>query len=442
MKFFDCIAAISTPPGTGGVAIIRISGEESVKIASKIVYARSRKLLNEFESHKLVLSEIKTLKTDTSPSSVIDEALVVVMKAPHSYTGEDVVEIQCHGGYISAKRILSEIIRAGARPAEAGEFTRRAFMNGKTDLVRAEATAELIHSTSYLGAENAAKAVTGRLSEKINSLRKEALMLATHISAVCDYPDEVDELADNEISVKIKKIEDGIDKLLSGFDTGKILREGIRTVIIGRPNVGKSSVLNALLREEKAIVCDLPGTTRDIIEDYVNIGGITLRIMDTAGIRFSSDTVEKIGIDRALESISTADLCLFVVDSSKALEKEDIEIFEKLKHKKHIILTNKTDLGLAFDISKLLELLGTDKNQVVSTSVPKGGIQNIDELENKISEMFLTEDFSPSEVYITGERQRNSLLRAKESCENIKNALGGAFIQDLLYVDKSEAKRS
>ncbi len=431
MKFFDTIAAISTPVGTGGVAIIRISGEDSVQITSDMVLAYNKKNLSEFESHKLCLSTIKT----ADEKSVIDEALVTVMHAPNSFTGETVVEIQCHGGYIVAKRILTEVIKQGARLAEPGEFTRRAFINGKCDLVRAEASADLIHASSYLGAENSAKAITGRLSEKINFLRDMALSLASHISASADYPDEVDDLSQNEILEKTEKLDIEIDKLLAGFDTGKMLREGIHTVIIGRPNVGKSSVLNALLKEEKAIVTDIPGTTRDIVEDFVNLNGITLRIMDTAGIRQEADIVEQIGIDKAYQNSEIADLCLFVVDSSSSISKEDTDIFDRIRNKKYIIISNKTDLNPEITKEEIAENFSADKKYIVFTSVPKNGEIQIDELEDKISEMFLEKGFNTSEVYITCERQRNALIRAKESVNNIKSVANGLFMQDLLYVD-------
>lgn len=430
MQFFDTIAAISTPVGSGGVGIIRVSGETAVNIVSPLIFSYNKKELSQFESHKLVLSQIKA-----EDKAVIDEALVVVMRSPKSFTGEDVVEIQCHGGYIVAKRILEEVIKKGARLAEPGEFTRRAFMNGKVDLAKAEASADLISSSSYLGAENAAKGLTGKLSEKINDLRKSALMLAANISAAADYPDEVDPISPEVLSDSITNIETEIEKLLSGFNTGKMLREGILTVIAGRPNVGKSSVLNALLREEKAIVTDIPGTTRDVIEDYVNLKGITLRILDTAGIRDSNDTVEQIGIERAFESIGTADLCLFIVDASTPLTKEDFEIFSKVKERKYIVVLNKTDIKKSQSESEIATMLDADKDRIVSTYVPKCKEQDISNLENKILEMFLSSDISTTEVYITGERQKNALIRAMDSILNIKNNSDDQNMQDLLYID-------
>lgn len=431
MQFFDTIAAISTPVGSGGVAIIRISGETAVDIISPLVFSYNKKTLSDFESHKLTLCKIKTQDS----TKVLDEALVVVMRAPHSFTGENVVEIQCHGGYIVAKRILEEIIKAGARLAGPGEFTRRSFINGKTDLLKAEASSDLISSTSYLGAENAAKTLTGELSLKINSLRKSALALAANISAAADYPDEVDAMEPEIIEKTVGEIEKEINLLLSGFEKGKMLREGIQTVIAGRPNVGKSSILNAMLREDKSIVTDIPGTTRDIVEDYVNLKGLTLKIMDTAGIRKEADVVEQIGIERAYDNLKSADLCLFIVDSSKELTSEDMEIFNFIKDKKYIIVLNKSDMSSEITKDKAIEFFGADSEKIVSTFVPKNSDRNISELEDKIFEMFLTEEISSTEVYITGERQKNALLRAKDAVLDIKNGCLDQSMQDFLYID-------
>lgn len=433
MKLFDTVAAVSTPPGAGGIAVIRISGEDSAYIAEKIVSPHCKKKITDFESHRLYLSEIHTADS----SKVIDEALVVLFKSPRSFTGEDVVEIQCHGGFIAAKRILAEVIAAGARAAEPGEFTRRAFVNGKTDLLKAEAAADLIGSTSYLGAENAAKAVTGRLSEKIDALRRKALLFAANISAIADFPEEIEEMSIEELEERTEEIKDELEKLISGFDTGRILKEGILTVIAGRPNVGKSSVLNALLREDRAIVTDIPGTTRDIIEEYVNLGGISLRIMDTAGIRNGADEVEKIGIEKAYENIEKADLCLFTVDTFSGITPEDVEIFSRIKSRKYIIILNKTDLKKPDGELKksICAALGADEEKIVCTFVPKGKKQDITELEEKISEMFLKENFDPSEVYITNERQRGALMRAKDAADKISFGIKSGMAQDLIYVD-------
>lgn len=432
MNLFDTVAAISTPLGSGGIAVIRISGEDAAKIAGKITSSYSKKEVGDFESHKLYLSEIHGFGNE----KVIDEALVVYFKAPRSFTGEDVVEIQCHGGFVAAKRILSELIAAGARAAEAGEFTRRSFINGKTDLLKAEGAAELISSTSYLGAENAAKAVRGKLSENIAAIREKALLFAANISATADFPEEIEEMSYSELSDKANDIETALDKLISGFDTGKMLKEGILTVIAGRPNVGKSSILNALLREERAIVTDIPGTTRDVIEEYANIGGISLRIMDTAGIREGADEVEKIGIKRAFENMEKADLCLFVVDCSSKITSEDMEIFNKIRDKKYIVLLNKSDLNLSKNREEEIKTaLGADEKYIVSTSVPKGKERDIAELEDKICEMFLRGGFDPSEVYITNERQRGALIRAKEAADRISEGIAVSSPTDLLYVD-------
>lgn len=432
MKLNDTIAAIATPRGAGGIAIIRLSGLEAEAIADKMVKSINGKSLNELESHKLTLCKIYTSNTN----SLVDEALVAVMRAPHSYTGENVVEINCHGGFLTADKILNGLLSCGARLAEAGEFTRRAFINGKTDLSGAEAVMDLINSSTDAGMHNAAMSVTGALADKINKLREKALGIAAHISAAADYPDEVDAPESDELLCKLSEIRDKITEMLSGFDKGRILRDGVRCAIVGKPNVGKSSILNALLRFERAIVTDVPGTTRDTIEELINIGGIALRITDTAGIRNASDEVERIGIEKSLENISAADLCLFVIDASEQITDEDKIIAEALGNKKTILIMNKNDKGVICDSTSVCTELNLKPDYIIETSAPKGrGASGIDRLESVISDMFAYGEVRTDEVYITNERQRDSLIRAEASVMRAIDGLKMGMPYDLLFID-------
>lgn len=432
MRIFDTIAAISTPVGVGGIAIIRISGEDAENCVSNIVFPKCGRAISCIETHKLVLSDIKR----ASDKSLIDEALVVVMRAPHSYTGETVVEINCHGGYAVAEAVLEEVFKAGARQAEAGEFTRRAFMNGKTDLLRAEATIDLIHSNSELGRNNAANVLSGKLSQKVESIREKAVSLAANLSAVADFPDEIDEIPEEELLNKVEDISADIDNLLEGFKKGKIMRDGIKTVIAGRPNVGKSSLLNALSRTERAIVTDIPGTTRDTVEEYVSVNGIALRLIDTAGIRESENSVEQIGIEKAKESIEDAQLCLFVIDSSEGVSKEDLDIFEYTKDKPIIVILNKTDKGMACDVEAFASKLGIDSQEFVLTATPKDGqLLGIESLEEKISGKFMSGSVSKDDAFISNDRQKDALIKASKAVENMKNCIRNNLPNDVIYVD-------
>ncbi|MEG2582956.1 MAG: tRNA uridine-5-carboxymethylaminomethyl(34) synthesis GTPase MnmE [Oscillospiraceae bacterium] len=436
MKLYDTIAAIATPIGSGGVAIIRVSGDESEAIAQNIVVTKSKKNLTDLESHKLTLSDIYT---GSKPPQIIDEALVVVMRAPNSYTGETVVEINCHGGFLAAGLILDELLLAGARLADAGEFTRRAFINGKTDLSGAEATMDIIDSHSSLGLQNAAKSLTGGVSKKIEALREKVIALTSHISATADYPEEINEIDPTELNLSVTEIQDGIESLLSGFNTGKILKDGIYTVIVGKPNVGKSSILNALVKAERAIVTDIPGTTRDIIEEYINIKGVALRLLDTAGIRNGADAVETIGIERAMENAKIADLCLFVIDSDSGITSEDIEISKKLQGKNTILILNKTDKS-TINKSVASKALGIPEEFIIETSTPKTGCTTgINNLEDAILNKFITGKIEPGEVYICGERQKDSLLKAKASIERVLESSNLGMPFDILYIDLEDA---
>ncbi len=432
MKEFDTIAAIATPVGVGGIAIIRISGEDAEIEASEIAFPKSGKKISELESHKLTLSDIRR-KCD---GVLLDEALVAVMRAPRSYTGETVVEINCHGGYFAAESILEELFRVGVRQAEPGEFTRRSFVNGKTDLIGAESVIDLIHANSSLGQSNAAKALSGKLSEKVEKIREKAMSFAANISAVADFPDEIDEIENDEMIAKIGEIVADIDEMLRGFSKGRILRDGILTAIAGRPNVGKSSLLNALSRSERAIVTDIPGTTRDTVEEYVNINGVALRLVDTAGIRESENSVEKIGIEKAKKTIDNADLCLFVLDSSCELSEDDIEIFEYIRGRNIIVILNKTDMGMSADVKSFANTLKIDEACFVCTATPKDGdVSGIDELEKKITDMFMTGGISKDDVFISNDRQKNALINAKSIAEGMNESLLSGMPSDMLYVD-------
>ncbi len=434
MKVFDTIAAIATPIGVGGIAIIRISGDAAEECAENIVFPRCGKAISSIESHKLTLCEVRK-----KSGTVLDEALVAVMRAPHSYTGETVVEINCHGGYMVAEAILEELFCCGVRQAEAGEFTRRAFMNGKTDLLRAEAVIDLIHSNSELGQENAARTLSGKLSDKVNKIREEAVEFAANLSAVADYPDEIDELTTEELEARTNSILSGINDLLNGFKKGKIMRDGIMTVIAGRPNVGKSSLLNAIARYDRAIVTDIPGTTRDTVEEYVTIKGIALRLIDTAGIRESQSTVEKIGIERAKENISQAELCLFVLDASDEITAEDLEIFGYTRDKNVIVILNKTDKSCEIKLDYYAELLKTDKENIVLTATPKSEKPTgIDVLEEKIAERFMSGEISKDDVFISNDRQKDALIKARHAAENMLSAISCGMPNDMLYIDLEE----
>ncbi len=437
---FDTIAAIATPIGSGGVAIIRVSGENSVAAVGAAARLRRGIPLEEAESRRLYLADIHKIG---DPTDIIDEALVAVMRAPRSYTGETVVEINCHGGYLAADTILKEILSAGARPAEAGEFTRRAFINGKTDMIGAEAVMDIIDSKSGMGLSNAARSLGGALSDKINAVRDIILNITAEIAAAADYPEEVDPLPPEETAQQITAALEKVSALIDGFETGRILRDGIAAVIVGRPNVGKSSLMNALTRSDRAIVTDIPGTTRDTIEELVNIKGAAMRLLDTAGIRGETDDrIEQIGISRALESIERADLCIFVADSSAELDPEDLRILEAIKGKTAVCALNKTDLETETRLTAkaLAEAAGLDISDVVETAAPENGeAAGIEALEERIAEKFALGSVGSGDVYVSNTRQRDSLIKARRA---LKLALEGAesgMPFDLLRIDLEDA---
>lgn len=437
MKLHDTITAIATPIGSGGIAILRLSGSSAEDIAQKLITTKNKKPLRDLESHKLTLCNVHAADDD---SALIDEALVAVMRAPHSYTGENVVEINCHGGFFAAKKILEELLKAGARLAEGGEFTRRAFINGKTDLTAAEATMDVIDSHSGLGLQNAARSLTGKLAEKINAIRSDVIAITSHISAAADYPEEVDAPEENELTDDILKIRNSISDLLGTFDTGRMLRDGITTVIIGKPNVGKSSLLNALSGNDRAIVTDIPGTTRDVIEEYINSGGVALRLLDTAGIRDGAGEVESLGIERTKEQIKEADLCLFLIDSSAELTPDDLKIADEISDKNMLLILNKTDKEMKTSKEAVSEKLKINPEFIIETATPKGEVpKGIDSLHQAISEMFLSGNINSGDVYLSNARQRDSLLKALDAICRVQESINMGMPYDLLYVDLEDA---
>lgn len=409
----DTIAAISTAMGEAGIGIVRMSGENSLKIAN-IIFKGKRSL--EEESRKLTYGHI----IDPKEEQLIDEVLIVFMKGPYTYTREDMVEIYCHGGIISVKKILELTLSNGARLAEAGEFTKRAFLNGRLDLSQAEAVIDIIRAKTDKSFEVSLDQLEGSLSSKIHEIRNILLEMIAHIEVSIDFPEEdVEEVTYDELMEKGTIVEEKIDRLLSTADRGKILRDGLSTVILGKPNVGKSSLLNAILRESRAIVTNIPGTTRDVIEEYVNIDGIPLKVVDTAGIRTTDDLVEKMGVDRAKGMVDKADLIIAVFDASEGLSEEDYEIIDIIKDRKAIVLLNKSDLPNEYDEDYLKDLLSN--KEIITTSITTG--IGVDRLEQSIKEMFYTGELEvESDTIVTNIRHKNQLLKARK---NIEEGLDG-----------------
>ncbi|KHD34497.1 tRNA modification GTPase MnmE [Clostridium acetobutylicum] len=427
MKEFDTIAAISTAIGNSGISIIRVSGKEALSIVDKVFKGKSKKGIIEMNTYTMRYGNIVEL----SNGDIIDEVIVSFMKGPKSFTGENVVEVNCHGGMYPTKRVLEEIIRAGARIAEPGEFTKRAFLNGRLDLSQAEAVMDIINSKTELSMKSAVAQSEGVISREINKLRQRILEIIAHIEATVDYPeDDLEEVTAENVSKDLKDILKQIDGLILSADEGKILREGLNTVIIGKPNVGKSSLLNLLLDEKRAIVTDIPGTTRDVIEEYINISGIPIKIVDTAGIRETEDVIEKMGVERSKEKMENADLIIFMIDSSKKIDAEDLEIIDYIKDKKYIVLLNKVDLKNREDKSKL-DLL--NKDNIIEFSVKEK--VGLEKLKDTIENMFATGNLQHSNTMITNTRHKEALLRAREHCTASLKALQDTLAIDLASID-------
>ncbi|MDI3533964.1 MAG: tRNA modification GTPase [Thermosediminibacterales bacterium] len=429
----DTIAAISTPLGEGGIGIVRISGKDALGIASRIFTSVSGKDIRTVGSHTIHYGYIKDPKT----GKTIDEVMLSVMLSPKTYTKEDVVEINCHGGILPLKKVLELVLEYGARLAEPGEFTKRAFLNGRIDLSQAEAVIDIIRAKTDIGLSVALNHLGGGISDKINPLEDKLLKVLAHIEASIDFPEhDIEELTVEEVKKELNYAITEIENMLKTAEKGKILREGLNTIIAGKPNVGKSSLLNALLREKKAIVTDIPGTTRDVIEDYVNIRGIPLKIMDTAGIRETNDLVERIGVERSLELFEKAELVLFVLDASKKFSKEDELIAEKIKNKNTIVLINKTDLPLKLEELKVKQMF--EGKKVIKISVKEN--RGLDELETAIEKMFLAGeiDFN-NDTIISSIRHKNLLKEAERSIKQALSTIDAKMPLDIVSIDINEA---
>lgn len=426
----DTIAAIATAMSSSGIGIIRISGEEAISITDKIFQMKNQKKLSEVPTHTIHYGHIH------DGEELIDEVMVLLMKGPRSYTKEDTVEIDCHGGVYVMKKVLETVIKYGARPAEPGEFTKRAFLNGRIDLSQAESVIDVINSKNEFALKSSLSQLSGSVSKKIKDIRGVILHEIAFIESALDdpehisldgYPEQLFETAE-ETAVKIKK-------LLANSDNGKMLKEGISTVIVGKPNAGKSSLLNTLVGEERAIVTDIAGTTRDVLEEQINLNGILLNIIDTAGIRDTDDVVEKIGVDKAKKYLNDADLIIYVVDTSTGLDKNDYEIMELLKDRNAIVLLNKSDLNPVTTMEMIKDHL--DKKMISISAKEQTGI---DELEETIKDMFFAGEVTfNDEVYITNIRHKNSLQEAHNSLQLVKQSIEDGMPEDFYSIDLMNA---
>ena len=409
MKEFDTICAIATPIGEGGISIIRISGNNALDMASSIFRPKNKQDIKNMKTYTMRYGNV----INAENNEIVDDVILSYMKGPYSYTGENVVEINCHGGVVATNRVLNEIVKAGARLSEPGEFTKRAFLNGKIDLSQAEAVIDIIRAKTELSMKSAIMQSKGSLSKEIGELRKYLLNILALIEYAVDFTEDDEDIIDDNLLYQIKdginKTIERIKKLLKNADEGKIIRDGLNMVIVGKPNVGKSSLLNALLKEKRAIVTDIPGTTRDIIEEYINIDGIPVRIIDTAGIRDTEDTVEKIGVERSKEKIEEADLVVLMMDSSREVEDEDKLIIDAVKDKKYITLLNKIDLNRKISD----DIIGNLRNIIEISAKNEIGIDN---LKDKIKELFFDGEIDSESLIISNTRHKQALYRALENC--------------------------
>lgn len=429
----DTIAAVATAAGEGGIGIIRISGPRAWQIAAQLFQSAKGKAVSAMTAYQAAYGHIMNPQTGRK----IDEALLLLMKAPHSYTCEDIAEIHCHGSAVSLRAILQLALALGARLAEPGEFTKRAFLNGRLDLAQAEAVIDIIRAKTDMSLKMAVDHLSGQLSDTIRTIRQDILRMIAHLEAAIDFPEEdIETITAQEVQQGVGEALHTVNGLLQTAQTGRILREGLQTVIIGKPNVGKSSLLNALLRDNRAIVTEIPGTTRDVIEEYVNIRGIPLKLVDTAGIRETADIVEKIGVERSREYLDKAELILFLLDSSVPMSEEDREILPLLQGRKVLLLINKSDLPAGLDIAEVRAALPTAEPIYIAAATGSG----LQELEQGIEDMVYSGGMlAPDNAFITNVRHTHSLTEAAASLVEVDATIRAGMPPDCIVVDLRNA---
>ncbi|EGG72395.1 tRNA uridine-5-carboxymethylaminomethyl(34) synthesis GTPase MnmE [Staphylococcus epidermidis] len=425
---FDTITSISTPMGEGAIGIVRLSGPQAIEIGD-ILY-KGKKKLSEVETHTINYGHI----IDPETNETVEEVMVSVLRAPKTFTREDIIEINCHGGILTINRILELTMTYGARMAEPGEYTKRAFLNGRIDLSQAEAVMDFIRSKTDRASKVAMNQIEGRLSDLIKKQRQSILEILAQVEVNIDYPeyDDVEDATTDFLLEQSKRIKEEINQLLETGAQGKIMREGLSTVIVGRPNVGKSSMLNNLIQDNKAIVTEVAGTTRDVLEEYVNVRGVPLRLVDTAGIRDTEDIVEKIGVERSRNALSEADLILFVLNNNEPLTEDDQTLFEVIKNEDVIVIINKTDLEQRLDVSELREMIGD--MPLIQTSMLKQ--EGIDELEIQIKDLFFGGEVQNQDMtYVSNSRHISLLKQARQSIQDAIDAAESGIPMDMVQID-------
>ncbi|SKU26948.1 GTP-binding protein, EngA [Mycobacteroides abscessus subsp. abscessus] len=425
---FDTITSISTPMGEGAIGIVRLSGPEAVEIGDKLY--KGKKQLKDVPSHTINYGHIIDPETD----EVVEEVMISVLRAPKTFTREDIIEINCHGGILTINRILELTMTHGARMAEPGEYTKRAFLNGRIDLSQAEAVMDFIRSKTDRASKVAMNQIEGRLSDLIKRQRQSILEILAQVEVNIDYPeyDDVEDATTEFLLAQSKKIKNEIDQLLETGTQGKIMREGLSTVIVGKPNVGKSSMLNNLIQDNKAIVTEVAGTTRDVLEEYVNVRGVPLRLVDTAGIRDTEDIVEKIGVERSRKALSEADLILFVLNNNEPLTEEDRTLYEVIKNEDAIVIVNKTDLERRLDIEEVKTMIGD--TSLIQTSMLKQ--EGIDELELQIRDLFFGGEVQNQDMtYVSNSRHISLLKQARQTIQDAIDAAEAGIPMDMVQID-------